>query len=311
MQRHCSDILQESEMCSQARVNISQAEQQCVICGLQLRLPRVIIKVGKVSLVTCPGCQSWISLPRPIASEQSAIHDTSEYFEHPYFEQRRNKQRTIEQHCHEIFGKIEVALSCGLQGSTVLDIGCDTGAFLACAAKQYGIVPFGIDVSSRAVQLARRTGLNIYQGTIDVIPTSQKFKIITVTDVVEHVPDPALLLRQIHDHLDPGGVVYIQTPNMKSTIYQLGRLFSGFAVLQRTGVAERLFPPQHIQYFSRQGLVDLIKSRDFAVVNLETRILRPFELGVSKLMFLPLTILQFIDMLLGRQILLCALLKKL
>jgi SAM-dependent methyltransferase len=40
------------------------------------------------------------------------------------------------------------------------------------------------------------------------------FDVITSFDVIEHIPDPNALLRKAHEILRPGGVIYLQTPNL-------------------------------------------------------------------------------------------------
>ena len=62
--------------------------ESCVACGTILDEPP-IIRIESANLIRCGSCGSWTRFPRPTAQEQAAIHDSAEYFGHPYFKRRR------------------------------------------------------------------------------------------------------------------------------------------------------------------------------------------------------------------------------
>jgi len=43
-------------------------------------------------------------------------------------------------------------------------------------------------------------------------PVSEKFRTITCFEVIEHVENPLMLMKEIYDHLEPGGKLYLTTP---------------------------------------------------------------------------------------------------
>lgn len=69
-------------------------------------------------------------------------------------------------------------------------------------------------------------------------------------EVLEHVDQPVAMINRATDLLEPGGVLYLTTPNYNS--------------LDRLGLGSRwdVFHPEHITYFSTRGLAQLIRRRD-------------------------------------------------
>ena len=73
----------------------------------------------------------------------------------------------------------------------LLDIGCATGLFLEIAASR-GWVVEGVEPSASACERARRSGMLVTQGFFeDLPPPARPFDVVTMWDVLEHVPDPA------------------------------------------------------------------------------------------------------------------------
>jgi 2-polyprenyl-3-methyl-5-hydroxy-6-metoxy-1,4-benzoquinol methylase len=282
-----------------------------VVCGGLLK-ERAALRLGRNYLRICGACGSWTYLPRATAAEQSAIHDTEEYFDHPYFQLRRVITPSHRRRVRELFRRVSAAMDVeALRGERVLDIGCDTGAFLKAAQQEFGIVPVGVDVGRRAVEVARQDGVEAYHTAIEQAPAGLSgFSLITAIDLIEHVPNPGALLGEIYGRLRAGGVAYIETPNIRSVVYRFGRRLSTITGGRPASLIERLFPPQHIQYFTDRSLRELAGRAGFQVVSITTRPLPASDIAASRVALLPIQSLQAADRVLGTEILLCAVLQR-
>jgi len=99
------------------------------------------------------------------------VHDDAQYFEHPYFQHRRNAQAGNNRRCRQIFNRLCAAIDpSSLRGERLLDVGCDTGALLLSAARQFGIVPVGGDVSSQAIHQIKAQGIEAYVTALEHAP---------------------------------------------------------------------------------------------------------------------------------------------
>jgi SAM-dependent methyltransferase len=94
----------------------------------------------------------------------------------------------------------------------LLEVGCAHGFFLEEMARR-GWDVRGVEIASQAVRQARRRGLKVFRGDLFAArfaPSS--FDAVLLGDVLEHVPDPVLLLREIRRILRPGGVLVVKCP---------------------------------------------------------------------------------------------------
>lgn len=249
----------------------------CAACQSSLA-SAVCVHRGEAFLVQCRECGSWTYFPRPDIREQEEFHNTPQYFQFEYFVLRRRAQNSINRRCRNVFHRIGKCLDVDtLQGKRILDIGCDTGGFLTSAARQFDIKAVGIDVSSHAVKIANERGIEAYKTSIENAPAHlQNFVMMTAIDVVEHVVFPEIFFKQAFSRLRPGGVLYVETPNILSAVYQAGLWGSRLMKGVPHGIFERLFPPEHVQYFTLQSVGDLALRCGFQVCQLQSRYL-PFE----------------------------------
>ncbi|MFN0207581.1 MAG: methyltransferase domain-containing protein [Planctomycetota bacterium] len=99
----------------------------------------------------------------------------------------------------------------------ILDVGCAAGYFLSIA-KENGWDCTGVEVSPLVGGFARdRYHLNILEGTLlDQKLEASSFDLITFWDVVEHLPDPAAVLKEARRLLKPDGILLIETQNVAS-----------------------------------------------------------------------------------------------
>lgn len=145
-------------------------------------------------------------------------------------------------------------------GQTLLDIGCGNGDFLL-NAREAGWDVAGIDPDPKAVAVATQRGLDVSVGSVESLTgRSGCYDAITLSHVLEHVHDPRLVVQAIHRLLKPGGVIYVDTPNIESRGAQFwGKNWRG------------LETPRHLVLFSLEGLVGLLKAVGFENLKIKRR----------------------------------------
>ena len=101
-------------------------------------------------------------------------------------------------------------------GMRVLDYGCgDCSSLLEIRA--LGGQPYGLEVDPNVREIADALGVHVHVGTLATLPAADgSFDAVTLSQVIEHVPDPAALLGLVHRKLRPGGMVAITTPNSRA-----------------------------------------------------------------------------------------------
>ena len=134
----------------------------------------------------------------------------------------------------------------------LLDVGCGNGGFLYIA-REMGWQAHGLDMDPKAIEAARLRGLNVQCGSIELLSHEvQKYDVITLSHVIEHVHDPLDLLSQLHRLLKPGGVLWIETPNIGSL---------GYARFKSNG--RGLEPPRHVVIFDSITLINALSNTGF------------------------------------------------
>lgn len=144
----------------------------------------------------------------------------------------------------------------------LLDIGCAAGYFMA-VMRDLGWKVEGVEPSSTIVQFARaRFGLDqIVQGTLEAAPwPTRSFDLVTMWDVVEHVPDPVSLLKKAASLLRDEGHLIIETQNIGSCFARLlGKRWHHFKHLE------------HIYHFSPASMLRLLDEANLEPVTVTPR----------------------------------------
>lgn len=110
------------------------------------------------------------------------------------------------------------------QSGTVLDVGCGLGFFVKMVQeKKTQWKPIGYEMSLPAVKFANEVNKlsNVYAGMVQNsgLP-SQSVDIITLWDVIEHIPKPQPLLQYLHGLLKEDGFLFLQTPNFPIQLWK-------------------------------------------------------------------------------------------
>jgi len=201
-------------------------------------------------LYRCPACGFLFVHPLPESSLEIYSQD---YFEgategHGYVEYDRDKEAMIPSF-KRYLELIEKAH--GKKGK-ILDVGAATGFFLDIARKQ-GWETAGVEPSDYAAGIGRSKGLDVQTGTLDTFDApDHSFDVITLWDVIEHVPDPRAVLRRVRRLLKPGGIVAINTPDADS-------LWARVMGLQW----HLIVPPEHLHLFGVRSLRRVLADTEF------------------------------------------------
>jgi 2-polyprenyl-3-methyl-5-hydroxy-6-metoxy-1,4-benzoquinol methylase len=134
-------------------------------------------------------------------------------------------------------------------GMSLFEIGIGASECLL-AAREIGYDVFGIDVIERHVEDAKnRYGLNVATADFVEFETDEKYDVVIMGDVLEHVSDPILAVKKAESLIKQDGAIWVSTPTFESA-------FS--AVVGHNDPMRR--QQYHLNYFSRQSLYGLFNN---------------------------------------------------
>lgn len=106
----------------------------------------------------------------------------------------------------------------GRSTGTLLDIGSGLGVF-GSVMRERGWQITAVDPDERAVRHTREVvGANAIHGHFMAIPARERFDLVTMNKVLEHVRDPVGFLARARDFLIPGGLVYLEVPDGEAAL---------------------------------------------------------------------------------------------
>lgn len=112
-------------------------------------------------------------------------------------------------------------------GSTVLDFGANTGEFVELLEKDRGCKAYGVDISEVCVKQAKEKGRNVELSNGDKLAFPDNyFDVVFMNEVIVHVFDPKIILREIKRVLKPTGFLLGSTPhkNLENTVWDDSRM---------------------------------------------------------------------------------------
>ena len=148
-----------------------------------------------------------------------------------------------------------------------LDVGYGQGDLLAIASAHLWSC-YGTEVAQPALARARQRGWTVAEDA-DADPrfVREGFDVVTMIELLEHVPRPRRFLRAAAAWLRPGGLLYVTTPNARSLNRRA--LGLGWSVV---------VPPEHLTLFSARALSAGLAEAGFGRVRLRTEGLNPYEI---------------------------------
>ncbi len=147
------------------------------------------------------------------------------------------------------------------QGRAWFDVGFGNGSLLF-TAQEYGFLPVGIDLRKTNVERMQKIGVEAHCCEVQYMPSRRKYAVISLADVLEHMPYPRKTMAVLPKLLADDGCLFISTPNMDNIHWSL--------------LDERGNPYwrelEHYHVFRRESIFTLLREYGF----------EPVDFGVSE-----------------------------
>jgi 2-polyprenyl-6-hydroxyphenyl methylase/3-demethylubiquinone-9 3-methyltransferase len=161
--------------------------------------------------------------------------------------------------------------SAGLQGKRVLDVGCG-GGILAEAMAVKGAHVTGIDLAEKALAVAKlhslESGISVDYRAVSAEALAQEapasFDIVTCMEMLEHVPQPELVVRACAALIKPGGTVFFSTINRNAKAYAMAIVGAEYVLgLLPKGTHDyaKLIKPSELATFARNAKLQVDEIR--------------------------------------------------
>jgi len=156
---------------------------------------------------------------------------------------------------------IEKVLPFAVSGSW-LDVGFGNGALLM-AAQEYGFEAVGCDLRPAAVTALQAVGIEAHLSDIAQLNLPRLCQVISMADVLEHMPYPKTSLAAVRERLVDDGILLLSMPNSDAPAWQL---------LDRVNANPYWGEIEHYHNFGRARLYRLLNEMGFA----------PLRYGISE-----------------------------
>jgi len=155
-----------------------------------------------------------------------------------------------------------------LEGKKVVDVGCG-GGILAESISQSGADTTGIDLSEKALKVAElhalEVGANLTYRSISAEDLAdeqaEQYDVVTCMEMLEHVPDPASVVRACAKLCKPGGTLFFSTLNRNPKSYLFAIIGAEYILkLLPKGTHEytKFIKPSELVAFTRQAGLELL-----------------------------------------------------
>lgn len=161
---------------------------------------------------------------------------------------------------------------CPLDNLKVLDVGCG-GGVLSDAMARSGAKVTGIDLAAKALRVAQLHALEAQTPNVDYREVSAEalaqeqagtFDVVTCMEMLEHVPDPASVVRACAELVKPGGWVFFSTLNRNPKSFLFAIVGAEYVLnLLPKGTHEyaKMIRPSELATYCRSAELDLKHTR--------------------------------------------------
>ncbi|MCE9501182.1 MAG: class I SAM-dependent methyltransferase [Leptospira sp.] len=230
---------------TQEKVSTKHFNTSCYLCGNK-ECSNVFIENG-IPIVKCKNCGHVFSTYKQDEHYQGYWGDDEKIYDIEWWDK-----------AHKDLYKQFIQIFLTEKSGRILDVGCGLGFFLKLVRQiKPGWETIGYELSPPAVNFAKtKNGLdNIFNQPVEKSRIkNNSFDIITLWDVIEHIPVPQPKLKFLHSILKPGGILFLQTPNFPIQLKK-AKLKKFFRGMNTDG--HYLEAKDHINDYTQKTIVSL------------------------------------------------------
>lgn len=238
------------------------SREACYLCDS----PSIVISKNRRALkfkrihryFKCADCNSYSLLPKLNIEEINDLYSTK-YIENvnPEF---NSQEQITENRFLELLETLEQIDD--KEAKRFLDYGCGSSAEVVTLASKLKYQSFGIEVEKGTRQEAQmKSGCKIYSPE-EVLTIGERFDIIFIGDVLEHLNDPLTTLNQVSDLLTPEGLLIIQGP-LEGALTISNLLLSVKA--NALSKSPSMFPPYHVSLATKDSIAKALNINEFVI----------------------------------------------
>jgi 2-polyprenyl-3-methyl-5-hydroxy-6-metoxy-1,4-benzoquinol methylase len=231
----------------------------CELCGKERIAP--LFKKDGFQIVKCRDCSFCFVYPQENHQNIAERYDSESYFNTEFVQKFGYGNYIHDHYLAELWFKqlLERIYRFSPPPGLLLDVGCALGYFLA-QAHTSGWEVQGLERSQFAVQYAQNQfQLNIHHGTLENNQLQEhEYDIVTMFDVLEHVLDINIALKEITRLVKQGGLLVLTTPNEGGLSRKIMRKYWF-----------HFKPYEHTYYFSEHSLRQFLEKYGFEVIFIE------------------------------------------
>jgi 2-polyprenyl-3-methyl-5-hydroxy-6-metoxy-1,4-benzoquinol methylase len=140
----------------------------------------------------------------------------------------------------------------------ILDIGCSSGLFLDIA-KAKGWNTYGLELNKIEFRMAKEKGHKVFNNLLENVNFEERFNIVSLWDVFEHLKDGDRTLRLIKNLLTDDGVILLQIPSSDSlaarSMHEKCNMFDGL---------------EHVNLYGVNSLKILVNSNNLEIFDIQS-----------------------------------------
>lgn len=214
----------------------------------------------------CKSCQTLVSKFEDLSSLETVKDDEQDFYGKNYWLEGslefpdihiRSRNDLSERNLHWL----KFLLQYQLPPAKILEIGCAHGSFVGLL-QHIGFEAYGMEMSPWVIDYAKKTfDAVLYQGPIETGCLAQeKFDMIVMMDVVEHLSQPIETLKKCIEHLSDEGQFLIQLPCFPAHL-------NAQEILNKAHPFEQMMiPNEHLYLFSQESIQKLFNSLGFQYI---------------------------------------------